>query len=290
MTEGRKRYTVVRAPADPEGQRAAASRVVEHLAKCEHVNNLAAGIAASFADGSLYRPDGELLLAVGDDGEAAAALVMTPPYRVVVGEGNDPLALEALLDDMLARGVRLPGVVGPEPAASRAAAYLAARLGREARRKMRQGVYSLERVIPKERTAGAVRTATPADAEVLVPWLAAFYAEAHVDTGTPEHSFRGFVESAYRRLYVFEVDGQPVCIAGLGARTPRGRRVGPVYTPPEHRRRGYAESLVAKVSQDALDAGNEFVFLFTDLDNPTSNAVYERVGYVRVAEASEYDL
>ncbi len=285
-----KGFTVERAPADAPGRRALAGRIVDHLARREVVNNLAVGIASALADGSLRRDDAELLLAIDPAGRSAAALVMTPPYRLVVGDGDDPAALETLLEDLLRRGARPPGVVGPEPTAGRVASWLADRLGLEARRKMRQGIYGLERVREAARTPGEVRPATEADEGVVVPWLTAFFAEAHVDVGTPEETFRGFLTSEYRRLYVLEADGRPVSIAGLGARTPHGRRIGPVYTPPELRRRGYAESLVAAVSRSVLDAGNRYCFLYTDLDNPTSNAVYVRIGYEMAAEASEYDL
>lgn len=288
--DGSARFTVSRAPADEAGRRAQAQRVVEHLARFEAENNLPVGVASALADGSLGKDDAELLLAIDAGGECAAAVVMTPPYRLLIAYGDDPAAREVLLSDMLARGVHPPGVVGPEPTAREVAAWWAERLALNAGPKMRQGVYRLSRVRASERTPGTVRPAVAADASLVVPWLEAFFSEAHVDVGTPADVFRTFVTSDYRRLFVFEVGGQPVSIAGLGARTPRGRRIGPVYTPPEHRRKGYAESLVAQVSASALTAGNDFCFLFTDLDNPTSNAVYERIGYERIIQSAEYDL
>ncbi len=81
-----------------------------------------------------------------------------------------------------------------------------------------------------------------------------------------------------RTLYLWE-DGDVVSLAGIGSPTPHGVRVGPVYTPPDRRGRGYASALVAGISQAALDAGRTFCFLFTDLANPTSNHIYETIGY-----------
>ena len=91
---------------------------------------------------------------------------------------------------------------------------------------------------------------------------------------------------------LWEVDGASVSLAGWGGPTPNGIRVGPVYTPPELRGRGYATALTAEVSQRLLDGrlfvgGRRFCFLYTDLANPTSNAIYERIGYERIAEAAE---
>ena len=86
--------------------------------------------------------------------------------------------------------------------------------------------------------------------------------------------------------------GDVVSIAGWGGATPNGIRIGPVYTPPELRRHGYATALTADLSQSLLDGrlfdgGRRFCFLYTDLANPTSNAIYERIGYVRAAESAE---
>jgi predicted GNAT family acetyltransferase len=62
----------------------------------------------------------------------------------------------------------------------------------------------------------------------------------------------------------------------------------PVYTPPALRGRGYASALVAAVSQAQLDAGRRFCFLFTDLANPTSNRIYQDIGYEAVCDVDEY--
>jgi uncharacterized protein len=91
---------------------------------------------------------------------------------------------------------------------------------------------------------------------------------------------------------LWEDGGETVSLAGWGGPTPNGIRIGPVYTPPELRGRGYATALTAELSQRLLDGGlfeggRRFCFLYTDLANPTSNAIYERIGYRRVCESAE---
>lgn len=76
-------------------------------------------------------------------------------------------------------------------------------------------------------------------------------------------------------------------MAGAGGRTPNGIRISAVYTPPDLRCRGYASALTAAVSQDQLNRGRRFCFLFTDLANPTSNKIYQEIGYRPVCD---YDL
>jgi predicted GNAT family acetyltransferase len=61
-------------------------------------------------------------------------------------------------------------------------------------------------------------------------------------------------------------------------------RVGPVFTPPEHRRHGYGAAVTAACTRDALERDADDVVLFTDLDNPTSNAIYQRLGYLPVSD------
>ena len=85
-------------------------------------------------------------------------------------------------------------------------------------------------------------------------------------------------------------DGDPVSLAAYGNPTPSGTRVGPVYTPLEHRGRGYATSLVADLTAERLAIGLDYCFLFTDLANPTSNAIYARIGYEAVADWDQWSF
>jgi hypothetical protein len=77
-------------------------------------------------------------------------------------------------------------------------------------------------------------------------------------------------------------------LAGWGGRTPNGIRIGPVYTPPDRRRRGYGSAVTAAVSAAELAAGRQFCFLYTDLANPTSNKIYMDIGYEPVCDAVDY--
>jgi predicted GNAT family acetyltransferase len=136
-----------------------------------------------------------------------------------------------------------------------------------------------------------MRRQAAGDTELLVDWLQAFEAEALHSVGNGEDRARRIVEyrlTAERAgLMLWENDGQVVSVAGFGGETPNGIRIGPVYTPPDLRGRGYATALVAQLSSQLLAEGRRFCFLYTDLANPTSNAIYERIGYVRLCESAE---
>jgi predicted GNAT family acetyltransferase len=87
---------------------------------------------------------------------------------------------------------------------------------------------------------------------------------------------------------MWEDGADVVSMCGFGGLTPRGIRIGPVYTPPELRRRGYASALTAHVTQQQLDGGRDYCFLYTDLANPTSNRIYLNLGYELVCESADY--
>ena len=82
--------------------------------------------------------------------------------------------------------------------------------------------------------------------------------------------------------------GRTVSLAGFGSRTPNGIRIGPVYTPPDFRGKGYASALVGRMTAELLDGRHRYCFLFTDLANPTSNGIYQRIGYEAVTDVDQY--
>ncbi len=133
--------------------------------------------------------------------------------------------------------------------------------------------------------AGGLRVASATDTDLVVAWVDAFHREAVPDQ--PPSS----AEATRRRLaagvvYLWE-DGAPVSMAMKTRPTADGVSIGDVYTPPELRRRGYASACVAALSQQLLDAGFAYCTLFTDLSNPTSNAIYQQIGYRPVCDFRE---
>ncbi len=247
-------------------------------------HNLILGLAGTLRD-QPGRYEEFLLLLVEDAGAVVGAALRTLPYRLVLARPTNPGALTALAHAVGG----LPGVVGGVPEASEFAEAWTARTGARARIESRQGVYALERVIPPRPAPGASRPAVEADRELLLPWLSAFSVEAMGEVATEGELQRMIdVRDAGAPDYGFvlwEDGGRPVSVTGFGSPTPSGMRIGPVYTPPEWRGRGYASALVAEVSQARLDAGRRFCFLYTDLANPTSNKIYVELGYERACES-----
>ena len=250
-------------------------------------HNLLLGLATTLRDHPTVYPVRRLWL-VQDGDEVVGAALRTPPHNLVLARPRDERVLEALaaaVDD-------LPGVVGALPEVELFASAWSARSGATPQLRFAQGIYALEHVQPVANVSGSMRRAARDDRALLVDWWCAFAVEALNESPDQEEVGRAIdhrLESPGSGLAIWEHDG-PASFAGYGGGTPNGIRIGPVYTPPERRGHGYASALVAALSADLLAGGRRFCFLYTDLANPTSNRIYERIGYERICESAEIEF
>jgi predicted GNAT family acetyltransferase len=252
-------------------------------------HNLILGIAGTIRDTPDLYPLRSLWL-VRDAGEVVAAALRTPPYNLILAKPRSTPALVALAE-AVADAEEIPGVVGTVPEIHEFAELWSKRSGVPGRVNMRQGVYALDQVELVPSVPGSPRAATQHDRDLALRWWIAFGDEVLHEGGPgrerAEASLDHKLSDPASGILLWEDGGEPVSLAGWGGPTPNGIRIGPVYTPPELRGRGYATAVTAELSQRQLDGGRSFCFLYTDLANPTSNAIYERIGYRRVAEAAE---
>lgn len=260
------------------------------LLEDEARNNLILGIAGTLdRHPSVYR-EFRLWLVENRSGEVMGAALQTPPYNLVLGRPRDDVALVTLAGALSTQKIELPGVTGGVPEIDTFSENWVARTGVRRRRRMAQRIYRLTALRRMEDVPGRARTATEADRELLVAWVNAFAAEA-MPEGAPGGGAERTIDARLRAgaggFTIWEND-DPVSLAGWGGRTPNGVRIGPVYTPPEHRRRGYGSAATAAATAEQLAAGRTFCFLYTDLANPTSNKIYTDIGYEPVCDALDY--
>ncbi|GAA2221260.1 hypothetical protein GCM10010413_11260 [Promicromonospora sukumoe] len=145
-------------------------------------------------------------------------------------------------------------------------------------------------VRPDPPPSGRARQATLADLRVVSAWFDVFHTEADAQSGrTPEEGVEPLRIAGAQRwieeggVWLWEDGGEVVQLTGARPPSFGVVRIGPVYTPPQHRGRGYARALVADVAQRVLDAGHR-VCLYTDQDNPVSNRVYAAIGFEPVLD------
>ncbi|MBO0915746.1 GNAT family N-acetyltransferase [Streptomyces laculatispora] len=208
----------------------------------------------------------------GADGAVTGTLVQTPP-RPAVLNGLVPESVGPLL-----AALPLTGVNAERATANAVAAHWPGHRVDEEQRLYRLG----EPAPPSPAPGGRARASNPADRELLLRWYRAFAADIGESAGHPERAVDE--RTAEGRLTLWEDGGVPVSMAGVSPRIAGTVRVAPVYTPPEHRGRGYAAAVTAEVGRAAREAGADEVLLFADLANPTSNGVYVRIGYRTVCD------
>jgi len=261
----------------------------EFLAAREAEHNLILGICSNLREAPEAFSGPPYLAVVTVDDRVVAAALRTPPFRLVLSEIDDPAAIPLLVADNLE--LDLPAVMGPVEVVRAFVDEWADRGGRAAHLHGSERIFRLTAVRPPLPVTGRRRVARSRDRALVAAWIEAFMLEAfgHADRAEAAATTDRWLAARGRTLYLWE-DGEVVSLTGASGATPNGIRIGPVYTPPEARDRGYASALVAAVSQVELDAGRRFCFLFTDKANPTSNHIYQVIGYEPVRDVDVYQL
>jgi len=130
---------------------------------------------------------------------------------------------------------------------------------------------------------GGPRVAAVADVPLLTGWFAAFATEVHDEAGE-DHEAAVRDRLGYGGISLWQAAGRPVSMGAVTRPVAGMVRIGPVYTPPAFRGAGYASAVTAELSLRAREAGAAEVLLYTDLDNPVSNSIYQRIGYRAVED------
>jgi predicted GNAT family acetyltransferase len=264
------------------------------LLRNEAYNNLIFGLAATLEVAPRFSGDEEPYLAVAFDGADVAGAGMTPPRAVVLSLCDNDAAVESLAQDVLAFRRTAAGVTGPLPGPQRFAEAWQRLTGDDFVVQIAERCYKLERLIPPSDVRGTARLATEADLQVLTDWRMAFTAEAVPHEASSREDVEWYTRQRFAAApervgtFLWEVDGQLVSMASYGGPTPNGLRIGGVYTPPEFRRRGYASACTAASCEFILASGRSFATLFTDLTSPTSNRIYQAIGFEPVCDAVQY--
>lgn len=260
-------------------------RVLPCLLQHEAENNLMIGIMLRLADGTgRWGDEPPVFVAVEEQGQVVAAALQTPPYNLQLTR-MEKKTITSLVEFLRAAQLSFPGVLGPEATVKAFITCWSVEAGLHAEREMGLGVYQLASVIPPRHPGGISELATQADAELLIEWITDF----NTLTGSGRRGAEEIVRQGLKKQqYWLWKHPHPVSLAAYSAPTPHGIRVNGVYTPPEHRGMGYASANVAALSQYLLDSGRQFCYLFTDLANPTSNSIYQKIGYQRVCDFVSY--
>ena len=264
-----------------------------YLERHESENNLPIGLVYKLSESPhYYGSKSPFLLSILEQEKVVGVAIMTPPKRIILSKIDTEVlaAITHLVDHLRGTNTRTPGVVGPAVEAQTFSdCWIEAAFGVSARIAMRMRVFEARKVTDMSLSSGKLRLARPDDHLLMAKWIANFSEEirepVNLDSAKnhAERSING------RELYIWD-DGEPVCIAKEARPTRNGTTINTVYTPPEHRNKGYATSCVWSLTQKMLTDRYSFCSLYTDLSNPTSNSIYSKIGYVPVGDALAFDF
>ncbi|MBD3277541.1 MAG: GNAT family N-acetyltransferase [Candidatus Aegiribacteria sp.] len=261
----------------------------EALLLDEVKHGLAYGIAESLArKPDIYGPEKPWFAVLLDGAEIVAAALRTPPYRVILCHmtRHFEAAADALVDASITTDAGIPGLVGERRLGEEFARLWCKRTGSSVSEVMSQRIYRLLELHEPCYSPGHFRASTADDAPLVRRWAESFQLEAVHETPTAHYLEMMEKRVCEGRVHLW-VDEEPVSMALATRPTRSGITIGGVYTPPEHRRNGYATSVVAALTKELLRK-YRFCMLYTDLDNPTSNSIYMRMGYQPHCDSVQY--
>ncbi|QVK18882.1 GNAT family N-acetyltransferase [Mycoplasmatota bacterium] len=262
------------------------------LAQYELQNNLIIGNCIRAKE---YHQDTRnfFLATVKNENDDIKTIVMqTPPFPLLIFEvGNKACneGLECLIDYLLQQKIDIPGIVTEKQLSKRFLDRYIKKTNISTKVNMNMRIYRLDKVQYRENDKGYLRKATMDDLYYIPYWNDAFAHECDIEIRTSDFllrvdKFKKQIEFGY--LYVYE-DNIPVSMIAAGRKTLNGIILNNVYTPPHYRKKGYATNMVSDVCTQLLDDGYQFCGLFTDLKNPISNSIYQKVGFYPVCDYDE---
>ena len=255
------------------------------LTQKEAQNNLFLGIASNLLRKPANERQEHYFWTIENEGNLVGAAFWTPPYKFTITEMEKEflIALANIIRDTCPA---IPGVGGPKDSAKNFSHYWNLKTQKSPLLETSMRLYRLDKVLRVPVSPGSFQKAQEKDMNFLIGWLRQFHGEISL---SEEVDDKNMVENYIReqRLFVWEDRGYRAMTAYAGS-TLNGVRLNMVYTPSEFRGKGYATSLVASLSQNLLDSGKKFCCLYTDLLNPTSNSIYQKIGYEPVCDWNVY--
>jgi uncharacterized protein len=187
--------------------------------------------------------------------------------------------LEELVSQL--EGVSLPGITSDPDTAELFADIFGERYSGYFNNYMTMEAYHCPKVIKPSKLPGKLLKETEQNIDTIAAYLAGFMEDAFTVSVEPETQIgnaKSMIEAG--GLYLWMVDGQPVSMANIAHRSPRHARINAVFTPQQHRKKGYASALVAEIC--SLLEGEKLVpMLYADVKNPTSNKIYQNIGFLK---------
>ncbi|MCA0971117.1 GNAT family N-acetyltransferase [Halobacillus litoralis] len=260
------------------------------LMKREAENNLPIGILNQLA--SRQSDSNPHLIYIKEKGRTTFLTMRTPPHLWILPSfaTTTQKTIEALVDYLLDRSFDVPGVLGEEKAVEWFVAAYKRRKGTEPSLQMKQGIYKLEQLSSIPLQEGQFIQADQEHLTLAKAWFRQYGVEVkekHIEEQA-DRLAEDMIEQG--KLFLWVMNGTPVSMACRARQTPNGITINAVFTPDAYKRNGYATQVTYFLTEHLLSSGAAFCSLYTDLDNPSSNSIYQRIGYKRIGSSIVYKL
>ncbi|WP_242302219.1 GNAT family N-acetyltransferase [Bacillus cereus group sp. BfR-BA-01361] len=254
--------------------------VTPFLEKNEQENNLILGVLQM-----VHQP---IFMGIAKQGEEIAVVFLQTEEKKQIIVATSEIAEEDIVE--LAKKLaevysNVPGLIGNKKIVQRLAEEIAVLANKKTTVAMEQGIYELKQVKKKWSGDEVFREVNSDELTLIEQWIYQFCEDVNLPTTKEEAKQTAHTLITNHRLFGLEVDGKLVSVAAKTRPTKNNITVNFVYTPKEERKKGYASNCVAALSQRMLDEGYKTTTLYTDLANPTSNKIYQEIGYEQIAES-----
>ncbi len=266
--------------------------VFEFLVKREAENNLLFSILNTIKVNPLrYGEDKPILITVNEFDEIKLIALRTPPYNLLLSFTDTLHSVTSLTKELLKRDMDLPGMLGFKAGAKEFTELWCENKSLKFKLIRNERIFKLQKVAKETLGNKQYVVGDKSNQNLILKWAREFMLEAlpDMDEYHLTRTQKAIEEEINKdKIFLLIEKGEVVSMARKSGKTPNGNLVNFVYTPPYLRNRGYATECVANLSQSLLEEGNKFCFLFTDLMNPTSNSIYQKIGYRPVIDVDEY--
>ncbi|ATI53769.1 MULTISPECIES: GNAT family N-acetyltransferase [Bacillus cereus group] len=254
--------------------------VTPFLEKNEQENNLILGV--------LQMVQQPIFMGIAKQGgEIAVVFLQTEEKKqiIVANAEISGVAIKMLAKELTKIYPDIPGLIGNKKVVQKLAEEIALLENKKTTVAMEQGIYKLKQVKKKWDGDGVFREINSDEILLIEKWIYQFCEDVKLPVTKEEAEQTAHILITNHRLFGLEVDGKLVSVAAKTRPTKNNITVNFVYTPKEARKKGYASNCVAALSQRMLDDGYKTTTLYTDLANPTSNKIYQEIGYEQIAES-----
>jgi len=267
------------------------TKVIPFLEKNEDKFSLFLGVLERIKAGAYENP---YMATIEENDQLLAIFQMTPPHPfniIFVDEKQISTCTDLCINELINHSIPIESIISVKEWAILFAQKWQEKTGGSYSLVMDQGLYRLDQVEESlEMSSGVWRYATPNDALLIENWYAQFEHDTGLSKTAPvEIKKRVKTMLEAKEVFLWEDQGEIVSMMKKSRPTARGITVSLVFTPPEKRGKGYGRTMVATVSKELLKEF-EFCVLYTDMLNPTSNKIYQEIGYQKLIDSVHLKL